>query len=124
MATNTPPTSFAHRLGQAVAMAWCWMIGRERRLVRLAGGMGVPAGVTHVGICLVALGIAIAVGYLLFLILALFVFAVLAAKVALHVGPSLSDAWQPEETQWRQGHSGYGVYRGDVRVDAGDFDEE
>lgn len=66
---------------------------------------------------LAALGVLVyAVSWLTLLLL----FAVIAAWAARNVRPEDDD----EEAEWRMGWSGYGQYRGEMRIDPGHPDDD
>ena len=57
--------------------------------------------------------------YIAFWFALLLLFAIAAAWTALNTD------WEEEQnTEWKTGAAGFGLYRGDVRIDIGDPDEE
>lgn len=111
-------TSFAELLGQALGRMWRVYVRQERKVISWLVAQGLPAGVAKaslLAIKLVALGVLLYVAFWLALLL---VFAVVAAFVA---GGKSSDEDEPE---WRMGLSGYGLYRGDTRIDPGSPDDD
>ncbi|HHK4245180.1 TPA: DUF3742 family protein [Pseudomonas aeruginosa] len=111
-------TSFAERLGQMLGRIWRGCLRQERKVNGWLVEHGVPAGGATALLWIVKL---VVLGVLLYvsiwLALAL-VFAVIAASV---VGGKSSDEDEPE---WRIGLSGYGLYRGDTRIDPGSPDDD
>lgn len=111
-------TSFAEHLGQALGRMWWAYMRQERKANSWLVAQGLPAGVARaklLAIKLVALGVLLYVAFWLALSL---VFALVAAFVAARKS---SDEDEPE---WRMGFSGYGLYRGDTRIDPGNPDED
>ncbi|MBK3848981.1 DUF3742 family protein [Stutzerimonas xanthomarina] len=110
-------TSFAERLGQVFGRMWRGCLRQERKMNGWLVEHGLPAGgaTTLLWITkLVVLGVLLYVAFWMVLVL---LFSVVAASV---VGGNSSNEDEPE---WRIGLSGYGLYRGDTRVDPGSPDE-
>lgn len=111
-------TSFAERLGQALGRMWRAYMRQERKVNGWLVAQGLPVGVARallLAIKLLALGVLLYVAFWLALLL---VFALVAASVASRKS---SDEEEPE---WRMGLSGYGLYRGDTRIDPGNPDDD
>lgn len=111
-------TSSADRLGQALGRMWRGYLRQEQRVNGWLVEHGVPAGGATALLWiakLLVLGVLLYVAVWLALAL---VFAVIAASV---VGGKSSDEDEPE---WRMGLSGYGLYRGDTRIDPGSPDDD
>lgn len=111
-------TSSAERMGQTLGRLWRGCLRHERTVNSWLVAQGLPAGVAKVVsllIKLVALGVLLYVAFWLALLL---VFAVVAASVAGGKSPD------EDEPEWRMGVSGYGLYRGDTRIDPGNPDDD
>lgn len=112
------PTSFAERLGQVLGQMWQAYMRQERKVSGWLVERGLPvvgATVLLWTIKLVVLGVLLYVAFWLALLL---VFAAIVAWVA---GGKSSEEDEPE---WRMGLSGYGLYRGDTRIDPGSPDDD
>lgn len=105
-------TSIAQRLGRALGRGWRAYARGERRASNWLVSKGVPlAGATALlwGSKLAVLGLLL---YVTFWLALLLVFLVLVAR-----GYDTVD-WKTPEPEWRDGHSGYGLYTDDdYRID-------
>lgn len=111
-------TSSAERLGQSWGRMWRVYLRQERKVTGWLVTHGLPTGVARTMSLLIKL---VVIGVLLYVaswLVLLLIFAVVAASVA---GGKSSDKDEPE---WRMGMSGYGLYRGDTRIDIGDPDDD
>ncbi|NWE92410.1 DUF3742 family protein [Pseudomonas reactans] len=111
-------TSFAERFGQMLGRMRRGYLRQERKVNGWFVERGVPAGGATALLWivkLVVLGVLLYVAFWLALVL---VFAVVAASA---VGGKPSGEDEPE---WRIGLSGYGLYRGDTRIDPGSPDDD
>lgn len=118
MKTSTH-TTFAERIGQMLGHAWIAYKRQEQRVVQWMVGKDLAAGTANLvmwGTKLLVLGVLLYVAFWLTLV-ALFVLA--AAWFARNEDDTADDT-----PQWRNGLSGYGLYRGDVRIDPGTTDDE
>ena len=109
--------SFAERLGQILGRMWRGCLRQERKMNGWLVAHGLTAGgaIALLWITkLVVLGLLLYAAFWMVLVL---LFAVVAASV---VGGNSSNEDEPE---WRMGLSGYGLYRGDTRVDPGSADD-
>lgn len=109
-ATRTP-----ERLGRIFGRGWRAYVSGERRASSWLVFKGVPrAGATALVwlVKLTALGVLLYVSFWLALLLA---FAVMVTRAA----GNLSHDDDDEKAEWRMGWSGYGLYRGEMRVDLG-----
>ncbi|MBO9333148.1 hypothetical protein C1I89_32930 [Achromobacter pulmonis] len=110
-------TTFAERAGRAFGRMWRGFARCERKAVHWLVARGVPADAATAllwAIKLVVLGVLL---YAAFWLALLLVFAIVAAWVARNADWDDDEENQP---QWRVGPAGYGLYRGDIRVDIGD----
>lgn len=105
----------SYRLGHYAGRVWGWLAHQEKRAASWLVGKGLSTRTARVlvgGANLVALGVLLYVAFWLVVVL---VFVVGAAWVARNA------EWDDQqETEWRTGASGFGLYRGDVRIDVGD----
>lgn len=112
-------TTFAERLGRTLSRAWRGFERLDRKahgwLVAQGWAPGVAKAVLLV-VKFVALGVLF---YAAFWFALLLLFAVTAAWTA-----RTTDWDEEQETEWRTGADGFGLYRGDVRVDIGDPHED
>lgn len=110
--------SKAERFGRRIGGMWRGFVRRERQVTGWLVARGLSAGAATAllwGVKLVVLGVLL---YATFWLALLLVFALVAASIA---GRELSDEEEPE---WRMGLSGYGLYRGDTRIDPGNPDDD
>lgn len=116
---TTTRISKAERVGRWLARGWRGYVHGEQWLSGWLVAQGVSASVATIlrwTINLVALGVLL---YAAFWLALLLVFAVIASWA---INNTSSD--DDEVTEWRVGLSGYGLYRGDTRVDPGHPDDE
>jgi len=98
---------------------WRGLVRQEARVVQWLGGKGLPAGVTQLLLGIVKIAVFGALLYAVFWLALLLLFAIAAAWMARNTD------WDDEqETEWRTGPSGFGQYRGDIRIDIGDPRED
>ncbi|MBG6332408.1 DUF3742 family protein [Pseudomonas aeruginosa] len=117
MSTRTR-ISNAERFGRWLGRRWRAYVRRERRVSGWLIAQGVPTPAAAVLIWGVKLAVLAVLLYTAFWLALLLVFGVAAAGVARNID------WDVEhETEWRTGASGFGLYRGDVRIDIGDPNE-
>lgn len=103
-------------------------LGRVRRGYTCRNGQakgwlqaqGVPAGGAAVLLWIVKLSALVILSYIALWLALLLLFAAIAAWAA-HSVTAEDDGQKPE---WRMGLSGYGLYRGDVRIDPGSTDDD
>ena len=117
---TTTRTSTAERLGRALGRGWRAYARGERRMSNWLASKGLPATVATAlmwVVKLAALGVLI---YSTFWLAILLVFAVMVARAA----GNLSHEDDEEKAEWRMGWSGYGLYRGETRVDPGQDDDD
>jgi hypothetical protein len=110
--------SNAERFGRRIGGMWRGFVRREHQVAGWLAARGLSAGMATAllwGVKLVVLGVLLYVAFWLALLL-------LSALVAVSIaGRKISDEEEPE---WRMGLSGYGLYRGDTRIDPGNPDDD
>ncbi|AOK17103.1 hypothetical protein WT26_14500 [Burkholderia cepacia] len=119
MTTPSRP-SWAHRFGEWAGQTWRWLARQDRRALAWLTMQGLPVGAAKMVSWAVKLLVLVAVFYAAFWLALLVVFAIVAAWLAQHA----DDTSDEERPQWRNGLSGYGLYRGDTRIDPGSQDDE
>lgn len=110
--------SNAERFGRRIGAMWRGFVRREHQVAGWLVARGLSAGAATAllwGVKLAVLGVLL---YAMFWLALLLVFALVAASIA---GRKSSDE---EESEWRMGLSGYGLYRGDTRIDPGNPDDD
>lgn len=122
MTTNTHNGSWSHRLGRGAARAWRGYLRREQRVAGWLVACGVPAGATTAVLWIIKLAVLGALLYSAFWLALLLAFAGIAAWMVRNVDADESS--DDDEPQWRNGLDGYGLYRGEVRIDGGSADDE
>ncbi len=83
---------------------------------------GVPAGAATAVLWIVKLAVLGMLLYTVSWLVLLLAFAVIAAWMVRNVDADESS--DDDEPQWRNGLDGYGLYRGEVRIDGGSADDE
>ena len=115
MTTHTHTGRWAHRLGWGAGQAWRWFAGRDRQARQWLVAQGFSAGVAKAMLWIVKLGVLAVLLYAVTWLAVLLVFAFVAAWVTRNAD------WNDEQgTEWGTGASGFGLYRGDIRIDVGD----
>lgn len=114
-----PHLSLAERFGRRLGLGWRAYLRLERQTVAQALEGGVPRAVAIGGLWFVRLLIMGGLLYVAFWVGLLVAVLVLVAWVACR--PSIPADEQP---QWRMGISEYGLYRGGVRIDVGDPEDD
>lgn len=114
MTTKNRPGN-AERLGRWLGGLWRGSIRRERQVAGWLAAQGVPATGATALLWIVKLAVLGALLYAAFWLALLLLFALAAAWVAGDALPEEDD----EKAEWRMGWSGYGLYRGETRVDPG-----
>ena len=122
MTTNTHNGRWSHRLGRGAGRAWRGYLRREQRVAGWLVTRGVPASVATAVLWIVkpaVLGVLLYSAFWLALLLAV---AGIAAWMVRNVDADESS--DDDEPKWRNGLDGYGLYRGEVRIDGGSADDE
>ncbi|MFC4252937.1 DUF3742 family protein [Sinimarinibacterium flocculans] len=120
MATHAHSGSWVHRLGRGAGRTWGGYLRREQRAAGWLVGRGVPTSAARALLWiakLVVLGVLLYAAFWLALLLLLAMVLVWAVDNAV---PEDDD----EKAEWRMGLSGYGLYRGETRIDLGDPDDD
>lgn len=112
-------TTFAERAGRALGRMWRGCVRLDRKANGWLVAQGWAPGVARaalLAIKLVVLGVLFYAAFLLALLLLFLVAAAWTVRTA---------DWDDEpEPEWRTGADGFGLYRGDVRIDIGDPHED
>ncbi|XAH21957.1 DUF3742 family protein [Xylophilus sp. GW821-FHT01B05] len=117
---TTTRTSTTERLGRAFGRGWRAYVRGERRASNWLVAKGVPrAGATAL-IWVVKLAVLGVLLYSAFWLALLLVFMAMVARAASKSSIEEDD----EKAEWRMGWSGYGLYRGETRVDPGQEDHD
>ncbi|MDA8448953.1 DUF3742 family protein [Acidovorax sp. NCPPB 3859] len=119
MATSQSKTPLSRRAGRAAARTWRWLLVRNGQFTGWLIGAGAPTSVAKaVSVCALLL----VVGVLLYgaFWLGMLVIVVIAA-LWLICRVDLRD--HEQEPRWRDGVAGFGLYRGEVRIDPGEEDD-
>ncbi|WP_175927473.1 DUF3742 family protein [Burkholderia cepacia] len=121
MTTATHHHPWAQRAGQIAGRAWRGYARREQQLIGALTAQGMPARLASTALWVVKLAVLGLLLYLAFWLTLLFAFAVVAAWVARNTDWDYYDDDKPE---WRTGAAGFGLYRGEVRIDGGSVDDD
>ncbi|QLF92110.1 DUF3742 family protein [Pseudomonas sp. ABC1] len=117
---STTRISTAERLGRTAGRRWRAYVRGERRVSHWLTSMGMPVpGATALvwAFKLTVLGMLLYAAFWLALLVLVFFVAGAVASSGLE--------WEEPETEWRTGPAGFGLYRGDIRVDVGDpYDDD
>ncbi|MDM9652397.1 DUF3742 family protein [Stutzerimonas stutzeri] len=111
-------TTFAERTGRTLGRMWRAYLRQERKVSGWVVAQGMPTSLAKAMLVVVKL---VVLGALLYVAFWLTLLLVFAAVVVWVVGGKSSDEDEPE---WRMGLSGYGLYRGDTRIDPGSPDDD
>ncbi|MGQ5288517.1 DUF3742 family protein [Pectobacterium actinidiae] len=116
---TTTRSSTAERFGRRLGRIWRAYLRRERRVVAWLVSVGAPSAAATALVWAVKLAVLGVLLYAAFWLALLLLFAVAAAWGADNT--DLDDENKPE---WREGHSGFGLYdKNEWRHDIGDSDE-
>lgn len=119
MTTQSHTFGWTYRLGRGVSHAWRSYARKEHGAAIWLVEHGMPAGGTRVVVWMLRVLTVGGIAYLSFW-LALLLGCLVAFAWTASVGGFDSD----ERTEWRTGVDGFGLYRGDIRIDIGDPYEE
>ena len=122
MTTNTHNGRWSHRLGRGAGRAWRGYLRHERSVVGWLVARGVPAGAATAVLWLFKLAVLGLLLYTASWLALLLAFVLIAAWMVRNVDADESS--DDDEPQWRNGLDGYGLYRGEVRIDGGSADDE
>ncbi|KIP18988.1 hypothetical protein KY49_3552 [Burkholderia sp. MSHR3999] len=116
---TTAHTTVAERVGRGLGHAWLAIRRKEACVMQQLVRQGLSRGFATLVLWAVKLFV---LGVLLYAAFWLTLVAIVVLAAAWLVGNADDPA--DEKPQWRNGLSGYGLYRGDVRVDPGTTDDE
>lgn len=119
MTTPAQTLGWTYRLGRGVSHAWRGYARLERQAATSLVKYGIPASGVAAVVWMLRLLTVGGAAYLSFW-LALLLGCLVAFAWTASVGGFDSD----ERTEWRTGVDGFGLYRGDIRIDIGDPYEE
>ena len=120
MTTATHHRSWAQRAGHGAGRAWRWYVQREQQLIGTLTAQGMSVHVARTALWVIKLAVLGLLLYLAFWLTLLLAFAVVVAWIATN--SDLTD--EGESAEWREGHSGYGLYdKNEWRRDMGDPDQ-
>ena len=122
MTTNTHKGRSTHRLGRRAGRAWRGYLRREQRVAGWLVARGVPAGAATAVLWIVKLAVLGLLLYTASWLALLLAFVLIAAWMVRNVDADESS--DDDEPQWRNRLDGYGLYRGEVRIDGGSADDE
>lgn len=105
----------AERLGRWLGGLWRAYVGCERQATAWLVVQGLPAGGATALLWIVKLVVLGALLYAAFWLALLLLLALATAWVVRNPPPEEDD----EQAEWRMGWSGYGLYRGETRIDPG-----
>ena len=112
-------TTFGERLGRTLGRTWRGCARLDRRANGWLLSRGLAPGAANTVLLVVKLAVIGVLLYSVFWLALLLLFAVAAAWTARNA------EWDEEqETEWKTGAAGFGLYRGDVRIDIGDPNED
>lgn len=119
MPTSQPKIPLSRRAGRATGRAWRWLTFRNKQFTERLVAAGASASLAKgVG----AFVLLLVVGVLLYA--AFWLGAVVVTAMAVSWVVTRIDVLDTtEEARWRDGVAGYGLYRGEVRIDPGEEEE-
>ena len=112
-------TTIAERFGRILGRTWRGCAHLDRRAQGWLRARGWAPGAAKAMLLVVKLAALGVLAYIAFWLALLLLFFVTAAWTA-----RMTDGDEEQETEWRTGADGFGLYRGDVRVDIGDPHED
>lgn len=116
---TTARTTVAERTGRGFGRAWLAIRRQEARVVQHLMRQGLSRGIATLSLWAVKLLVLGVLLYVAFWLTLVVIFVLVAAWLAGNADDTAED-----KPRWRNGLSGYGLYRGDVRVDPGTTDDE
>ena len=111
-------TSFAERTGRTLGRVWRGFARLDREACGWLAVQGLPVALAKTVLWVIKLAVLGALLYIAFWLALVLLFAVVSAWVARNA------AFDDQEAEWRMGLSGYGLYRGDIRIDPGSPDDD
>ena len=116
---GTPPAC-AERMGRALGRIWRGVLRRERKAGEWLTAKGLPPGIAQALPLLVKLAVLGVALYAAFWAALVLMGIVVVAWGWWNAEPD----WTREEPEWREGHSGFGLYdKNEWRYDMGDPEE-
>ena len=110
--------SFAERMGGALGRLWKKWLRLDDNICNRLATYGVPTGLIRIVLWAIKLIVPGALFYAAFWVA---LFLAIALAVAGLASAMPGGQWGNEhEPDWRTGPSGFGLYRGDIRIDIGD----
>lgn len=116
-----PRPKIAERFGHWLGSVWRGYRSRERQVTRCLVAKGMPASLILAGLWAIKLLVLSVLLYGAFWLGLILAFAAAAAWAGSQKSICVAE---DEVPQWRMGLSGYGLYRGGVRIDPGDQDDD
>jgi hypothetical protein len=105
-----------------LARLWSGFVRLDRKACGWLVAQGLPAGLAKTILWVVKLAVLGVLLYFAFWLALLLAFAAIAAWMVRNADADESS--DDDEPQWRNGLDGYGLYRGEVRIDGGSADDE
>ena len=112
-------SSAAERFGQRLGRVWRHYVRREWRVINWFVVKGLPARGAITLFWIIKLAALAVLLYVAFWVALLLLFTAVSAWAARN---TTSD--DDQDPEWRMGLSGYGLYRGDLRIDPGSPDDD
>lgn len=119
---HTARNAVTERTGRTMGRIWRGFLRQNRRANEWLIAHGVPEEGAQAVLCAVKLLVLGVLLYAVSWLVLLLAFAILAAWVARNSDADVSS--DDDEPQWRNGLDGYGLYRGEIRIDGGSADDE
>ncbi|MCM2446208.1 DUF3742 family protein [Rahnella sp. CG8] len=122
MRTGDSYSRYAERWGHRFGRGWRAYTQGERKAITWLVSRGFSSVTASVLLWSGKLVVWVLLLYISFWLALLLIFLILAACAARNLDENDEEEEQP---QWRVGPAGYGLYRGDIRVDSGDpYDDD
>lgn len=121
MSTKTHRSS-AERIGRWLGLMWSGYAHREQQACGWLVAQGLPAVLAKALLWIVKLGVLALLFYGAFWLALLLIFAIAAALMASNA--DVDESNDDDDPQWRNGLDGYGLYRGEIRIDGGSADDD
>jgi len=109
-----PRISTTERFGRWLGRMWRGYLRGERWVLESLIAKSMPAWIANALVWAVKLAVLGVLLYVAFWVAVVLAFAITGAWVARNAD------WDEPEPEWKNGFSGYGLYRGDMRIDIGD----
>lgn len=111
--------SKAERFGHGLGRLWRWLVRADGRMTAWLVRQGFPQGAATATLWLARLA---ALGVLMYAAMWLAMLVMFALAAAWMVRDS--EPTEAEQSEWRYGWDGYGLYRAGVRVDCGSAEDD